>query len=121
MSRENSFENKRVVIIVGSSGIGLAVAEESASRGADVVIVSSKAERVQEAIKSIGGDVRGEAWTSPTKRLWKAFSRTLATLITWFSVRVTACNCTSLLTRISRRRDAPLSCGIGLHALTRDG
>jgi NAD(P)-dependent dehydrogenase (short-subunit alcohol dehydrogenase family) len=61
MSRENSFENKRVVIIGGSSGIGLAVAEESASQGADVVIVSSKAERVQEAIKPIGGDVRGEA------------------------------------------------------------
>ena len=61
MSRENSFENKRVVIIGGSSGIGLAVAEEAASQGADVVIVSSKAERVQEAIQSIGGNVRGEA------------------------------------------------------------
>jgi NAD(P)-dependent dehydrogenase (short-subunit alcohol dehydrogenase family) len=61
MPRENSFENKRVVIIGGSSGIGLAVAEEAASQGADVVIVSSKAERVQEAIQSIGGNVRGEA------------------------------------------------------------
>jgi NAD(P)-dependent dehydrogenase (short-subunit alcohol dehydrogenase family) len=61
MPRENSFENKRVVIIGGSSGIGLAVAEEAASHGADVVIVSSKAERVQEAIQSIGGNVRGEA------------------------------------------------------------
>jgi NADP-dependent 3-hydroxy acid dehydrogenase YdfG len=50
-----------VVIIGGSSGIGLAVAEEAASQGADVVIVSSKAERVQEAIQSIGGNVRGEA------------------------------------------------------------
>lgn len=61
MPRENSFENKRVVIIGGSSGIGLAVAEEAASQGADFVIVSSKAERVQEAIQSIGGNVRGEA------------------------------------------------------------
>ena len=61
MPRENSFENKRVVIVGGSSGIGLAVAEEAASQGADVVIVSSKAERVQEAIQSIGGNVRGEA------------------------------------------------------------
>jgi NAD(P)-dependent dehydrogenase (short-subunit alcohol dehydrogenase family) len=61
MPRENSFENKRVVIIGGTSGIGLAVAEEAASQGADVVIVSSKAERVQEAIQSIGGNVRGEA------------------------------------------------------------
>jgi len=38
----------------------LAVAEESASRGAEVVIVSSKAERVQEAIRSIGGEARGQ-------------------------------------------------------------
>ena len=61
MPRENGFENKRVVIVGGSSGIGLAVAQEAASQGADVVIVSSSAERVQEAIKSIGGAARGQA------------------------------------------------------------
>ena len=61
MSRENGFENKRVVIVGGSSGIGLAVAHEVALQGAEVVIVSSNAERVQEAIKSIGGEARGEA------------------------------------------------------------
>ena len=61
MPRENGFENKRVVIVGGSSGIGLAVAEETASQGADVVIVSSSAERVQESIKSIGGEARGQA------------------------------------------------------------
>ncbi len=57
----NGFENKRVVIVGGSSGIGLAVAEQAAEQGAEVVIVSSNAERVQKAIQSIGGDVRGEA------------------------------------------------------------
>jgi NAD(P)-dependent dehydrogenase (short-subunit alcohol dehydrogenase family) len=61
MPRENGFKNQRVVIVGGSSGIGLAVAEEAASHGAEVVIVSSKAERVQEALKSIGGEARGEA------------------------------------------------------------
>src|SRR6201996_7772827 len=61
MPRDNGFENKRVVIIGGSSGIGLAVAEQASSQGADVVIVSSKAERVQEAIKSIGREAQGEA------------------------------------------------------------
>jgi NAD(P)-dependent dehydrogenase (short-subunit alcohol dehydrogenase family) len=60
MSRENGFENKRVVIVGGSSGIGLAVAEKAASEGAKVVIISSKAERVQEAILSIGGDAGGQ-------------------------------------------------------------
>jgi NAD(P)-dependent dehydrogenase (short-subunit alcohol dehydrogenase family) len=61
MTRQNGFENKRVVIVGGSSGIGLAVAEEVALQGAEVVIVSSNAARVQEAIKSIGGEARGEA------------------------------------------------------------
>ena len=50
MPRENGFDNKRVVIVGGSSGIGFAVAEEAASHGANVVIVSINAERVQEAI-----------------------------------------------------------------------
>ncbi len=61
MPRENGFENKRVVIVGGSSGIGLAVAEEAASQGAEVVIVSSKTERVQKAIRSIGGNAGGQA------------------------------------------------------------
>jgi len=61
MPTEKDFENKRVVIIGGSSEIGLAIAEKVTSQGAEVVIVSSKAERVQEAIQSIGGKARGEA------------------------------------------------------------
>jgi NAD(P)-dependent dehydrogenase (short-subunit alcohol dehydrogenase family) len=61
MPRENGFENRRVVVVGGSSGIGLAVAEEAASQGAEVVIVSSKAERVEQAIQSIGGAARGQA------------------------------------------------------------
>jgi len=61
MPRENGFHNKRVVIVGGSSGIGLAVAEQAASHGANVVIVSSNTERVQKAIKSIGGKAQGQA------------------------------------------------------------
>jgi NAD(P)-dependent dehydrogenase (short-subunit alcohol dehydrogenase family) len=61
MPRQNGFENKRVVIVGGSSGIGLAVAEDVALQGAEVVIVSSNAARLQEAIKTIGGEARGEA------------------------------------------------------------
>ena len=61
MPPEKDFDNKRVVIVGGSSGIGLAVAEKVALLGAEVVIVSSKAERVQEAIKSIGREARGQA------------------------------------------------------------
>jgi NAD(P)-dependent dehydrogenase (short-subunit alcohol dehydrogenase family) len=39
-------QNKRVIILGGSSGIGLAVAEQATSQGANVVIVSSNPERI---------------------------------------------------------------------------
>lgn len=61
MERENGLQNKRVVILGGSSGIGLAVAEQAASQGAEVVIASSNSERVQKAVESVGGKVQGHA------------------------------------------------------------
>ena len=59
MRRENGLENKRVVVLGGSSGIGFAVAELAAAQGAKTIIASSNAERVQKAIESLGGDVQG--------------------------------------------------------------
>ena len=59
MQQSSGFVNKRVVILGGSSGIGLAVAEQTASQGAKVVIVSSNAERVQKAVESLGDNARG--------------------------------------------------------------
>lgn len=55
----NGLQNKRVVILGGSSGIGLAVAEQAASEGAEIVIASSNPERVQKAIDSLGGNAEG--------------------------------------------------------------
>src|SRR5271170_5247427 len=52
---ESELRNKRVVILGGSSGIGLAVAEQVAALGAEVVIASSNAQRVQSAVKGLGG------------------------------------------------------------------
>jgi len=61
MGSGTGLQNKRVVILGGSSGIGLAVAELAASQGANVVIASSGAERVQKAIESIGGEAQGQS------------------------------------------------------------
>ena len=41
----NTFDNKTVVVIGGSSGMGLAVAKESARSGARVVIASRRSRR----------------------------------------------------------------------------
>jgi NAD(P)-dependent dehydrogenase (short-subunit alcohol dehydrogenase family) len=55
----NGLHNKRVVILGGSSGIGLAIAAQAATQGANVVIASSSTERVQKAIESLGGNAQG--------------------------------------------------------------
>src|SRR5258708_32318270 len=61
MQRGNDLQQKRVVVVGGSSGIGLAVAQQAASQGAKVVIVSSNAERVQKAGECISGEAQGQA------------------------------------------------------------
>src|ERR1700678_1646330 len=57
----NGWQNKRGVVLGGSSGIGLEVAKQAASQGASVVIVSSSAERVQKAVESVPGEAQGQA------------------------------------------------------------
>ena len=55
----NGLQDKRVVVLGGSSGIGLATAQLAAAQGAKVVIASSSAERVQQAVESIGKEAQG--------------------------------------------------------------
>jgi NAD(P)-dependent dehydrogenase (short-subunit alcohol dehydrogenase family) len=73
MQRGIDLQNKRVVVLGGSSGIGLAVAEQAASLGAKVVVVSSSAERLQKAIESIGGDAQGQAVDVSDERAVQSF------------------------------------------------
>lgn len=61
MQRGNGLQDKRVVVLGGSSGIDLAVAKQAALQGANVVIGSSSAERVQKAVESVGGEAQGQA------------------------------------------------------------
>ena len=59
MEQGNGLHDKRVVILGGSSGIGLAVAEQAASQDAKVVVASSNAEQVEKAIESLGENAQG--------------------------------------------------------------
>jgi NAD(P)-dependent dehydrogenase (short-subunit alcohol dehydrogenase family) len=61
MASESGLRNKRVVVLGGSSGIGLAVARQAAEQGAELVIASSNAERVRQAAASLGGKAAGHA------------------------------------------------------------
>jgi NAD(P)-dependent dehydrogenase (short-subunit alcohol dehydrogenase family) len=60
MQQKIGLQGKRVIILGGSSGIGLAVAEQATSQGANVVVVSSNSERVKKAIQTVGGDAEGQ-------------------------------------------------------------
>jgi len=60
MGTGSGLQDKRVVVVGGSSGIGLAVAQQAASQGAKIVIVSSSAERIQKAIECVSGEAQGQ-------------------------------------------------------------
>jgi len=48
-----SLKNKRVIILGGSSGLGLATAKAAAAEGANVVIVSGNQSRIDSALKEL--------------------------------------------------------------------
>ena len=53
-----SLEGKKIVIIGGSSGIGLGTAQAAAVEGAIVVIASRSQEKLEHARDQIQGDVQ---------------------------------------------------------------
>jgi NAD(P)-dependent dehydrogenase (short-subunit alcohol dehydrogenase family) len=55
----SGLENKRVVLLGGSSGIGLAVAQQVVAQGATAIIASSNADRVREAVATLDGKADG--------------------------------------------------------------
>src|SRR5579863_3609068 len=75
----NALQDKRVVLLGGSSGIGLEVGKLAASQGARVVIASSSAERVQKAVESVGGEAQGQAVDVADERAVATFFSKLGT------------------------------------------
>lgn len=55
----HSLEGQRVVVLGGSSGIGFAVAERAIREGAQVVVGSSSAARVEDSVKRLGPAASG--------------------------------------------------------------
>src|SRR3979409_648926 len=52
---------KRIVVLGGSSGIGLAVAQQAVAQGATAIIASSNADRVKQAVATLEGKAEGHA------------------------------------------------------------
>jgi NAD(P)-dependent dehydrogenase (short-subunit alcohol dehydrogenase family) len=55
-----TLQGKKVVILGGSSGVGLATARLAAEDGADVVVTSSRKDKVDAAVASLGGRATGD-------------------------------------------------------------
>ena len=68
-----SFDGKRVVILGGSSGIGLATAQAVAVKGASVVIASSRKARIDEALTTLPAGTAGHALDLTNEQAVKAF------------------------------------------------
>jgi len=60
---ENHWElsGKRIVVLGGSSGIGLAVAQQAVAQGATAIIASSNADRVKQTVATFDGKAEGHA------------------------------------------------------------
>jgi NAD(P)-dependent dehydrogenase (short-subunit alcohol dehydrogenase family) len=56
-----SLQNQRVVVLGGTSGIGLATARLAAGHGATVIVASSNPESVKRALESLPDSASGEA------------------------------------------------------------
>lgn len=59
---EYAMQNQTVVVLGGSSGIGLAVAQAAAALGAKVIICSRSAEKLEQARQAIVGEVESVAF-----------------------------------------------------------
>ena len=65
MTQRQQIENrgglseKRIVVLGGSSGIGLSVAQQAVAQGATAIIASSKADRVKQAVATLDGKAEG--------------------------------------------------------------
>ncbi|GLX47335.1 short-chain dehydrogenase [Streptomyces hygroscopicus subsp. hygroscopicus] len=64
---------QRVVVLGGTSGIGLAVAEGAAAEGAEVVVASRRQENVDAALKQLPQDARGEVLDTTDEAAVRAF------------------------------------------------
>ena len=53
------FESQRIVILGGTSGIGLATAERAAADGATVIVASSSPDRIDAALERLPASAEG--------------------------------------------------------------
>lgn len=66
-------KDKTVVVVAGSSGIGLEVARQAAERGARVIITGRDRDRLEAAAATLPGTVRTAAFDASDRTAFRAF------------------------------------------------
>jgi NAD(P)-dependent dehydrogenase (short-subunit alcohol dehydrogenase family) len=69
--------NQKVVIIGGSSGIGLATAKQAAAQGANVIIASRSADKLEQAKAELGSNAAAYTLDTTQEQQVKAFFETI--------------------------------------------
>jgi len=82
---------KRIVVLGGSSGIGLAVAQQVVARGARAIIASSNADGVKQAVATLDGKVEGHTLDLSNERNIQNFFQKIGDF-DHFSLPATRCN-----------------------------
>lgn len=67
--------NRKIIVVGGSSGIGFAVASKASQAGAEVVIASRSAEKLQAAASKLGKHVRAQVLDATDEHATTAFFR----------------------------------------------
>jgi NAD(P)-dependent dehydrogenase (short-subunit alcohol dehydrogenase family) len=70
-----NLNNQRIVIIGGSSGVGLATARMLAEAGAEIVIAGRQREKVDQALATLDGSVTGEVVDATSREETQNFFR----------------------------------------------
>jgi len=71
--KTSQLQGKKVIILGGSSGLGLATAKAAANEGASIVIVSSNQSRINSALNELPEDSKGYAVDLSQERSIKDF------------------------------------------------
>lgn len=61
IGKNKTLEGKKVIVLGGSSGLGLATAQAAATAGAHVIIVSGNRDRISQALSQLPGQAEGHA------------------------------------------------------------
>src|SRR6202023_956207 len=105
-----TLEGQRIVVLGGSSGIGLATAQAAAREGARVVIASSRKDRIEAALVTLPTGSEGHVLDLPTATRPERYSRGSAVFIIWSSQPAKHCNSAAWQQRTLTRRAASTRC-----------